>query len=150
MSKKLLIILGIVVMVILAAGGGFFAGISLGGGRARQSFFQGQFGGQGGQLQRSGRTPQPGQGNGGRPGGGIMGTIKSVEGDTVVVTTQNGDTQVHTSDTTLVEKFTAVSVGDLQVGERVVVTGSPNDDGSVTARSIQSMRNFQAAPPNAP
>lgn len=149
MSKKVLIVLGIVVLVILAAGGGFFAGISLGGGRSR-SAFQGQFGGQGGQFQRSGRTPQPGQGNGGRPGGGVMGTIKSVDGDTLVVTTQNGDTQVHTSDTTLIEKYTTVNLGDLNVGERVVVVGSSNDDGSVTARSIQSMRNFQAAPPNAP
>ena len=68
----------------------------------------------------------------------------------LVVTTQNGDTQVHTSDTTLIEKYTMVNLGDLNVGERVVVVGSSNDDGSVTARSIQSMRNFQAAPPNAP
>jgi hypothetical protein len=51
---------------------------------------------------------------------------------------------VHATDTTLIEKYMTVGVADLQAGERVVVSGSQNDDGSVTARSIQSMRNFQA------
>jgi hypothetical protein len=42
---------------------------------------------------------------------------------------------VQTADTTLVEKYTTASVGDLKVGEQVIVSGSQNDDGSVTARS---------------
>ena len=45
---------------------------------------------------------------------------------------------MQTSDTTLIEKTMSVSVGDLKVGERVMVSGSKNDDGSYTARSIQS------------
>jgi hypothetical protein len=57
---------------------------------------------------------------------------------------------VHATDTTLVEKYTAVGVGDLEVGERVIVSGSQNDDGSVTARSIQSMQGFQAPQSSAP
>jgi hypothetical protein len=144
MNKRVLIGLGILVLVILAAGGGFFAGTAMAQNRARQGFFRGQFGGQEGQFQRPARTPQPGQEGDVRSGGGIMGTIKSVEGDTVVITTQEGETQVHATDTTLIEKYMTVGVGDLEVGERVVVSGSQNDDGSVTARSIQSLRNFQA------
>jgi hypothetical protein len=147
MNKRILIGLGILLLVVLAAGGGFYAGTVTAQG-ARQGFNRGQFAaGQGGQLQRADRTPQPGQQPGGTrmgPGGGVMGTIKSVEGNTLVVTTSDGDTQVHVTDTTLIEKYTTVGVGDLSVGERVVVSGSQNDDGSVTARSIQSMRNFQA------
>jgi hypothetical protein len=146
MSKRVLVGLAILVLVIMAAGGGFFAGTAVGASRARQDLFQGRFGGQAGQgsqFQRPARTPQPGQGGGARSGGGIMGTIKSVEGDTLIVTTSEGDTQVHATDTTFIEKYTAVGVEDLEVGERVVVSGSQNDDGSVTARSIQSLRGFQ-------
>lgn len=144
MNKRVLIGLGILLLVILAAGGGFFAGTAVAQSRARQGFFQRQFGGQGGQFQRPARTPQPGQGGGARLGGGIVGTIKTVEGDTLVITTQEGETQVHATDTTLIEKYMTVAVGDLKVGERVVVSGSQNDDGSVTARTIQSLRNFQS------
>jgi hypothetical protein len=148
MNKRILIGLGILLLVVLAAGGGFYAGTVTAQDRARQGFNRGQFAaGQAGQPQRPSRTPQPGQQQGGArsgPGGGVMGTIKSAEGNTLVVTTSDGDTQVHVTDTTLIEKYTAVGVGDLNVGERVVVSGSQNDDGSVTARSIQSMRNFQA------
>jgi len=75
-----------------------------------------------------------------RAGGGTMGTIESVEGNVVILTTQNGTVSVQTSDTTLVEKLMSVGVSDLTVGERVVVSGSANDDGSITARSIQSQR----------
>jgi len=39
-----------------------------------------------------------------------------------------------------------VTVGDLKVGEQVVVSGSRNNDGSYTARSIQSMRALPSVP----
>jgi hypothetical protein len=55
---------------------------------------------------------------------------------------------VHTTDTTLIEKYMTVHVEDLRVGERVVVSGSKNDDGSYTARSIQSMRALPSATPS--
>jgi len=141
MNKQVLIGVGIGILVVLIAGGSFFAGTAVGASRARQSFFQGRFGGQGGQ---EGQFQRQGQPAGARPGGGIMGTIKSVEGDTLVVTTSQGDTQVQATNTTLVEKYMAASLGDLKVGERVVVSGTQNDDGSVTAQSIQSLRDFQA------
>ncbi len=137
MNKQVLIGLGIGILVVLVVGGSFFAGTLVGESRARQGFFQGRLGGQGGQFQRQGQPP------GGRPGGGIMGTIKSAQGDALIITTSQGDTQVQTTDTTVVEKYTTASVGDLKVGERVVVSGTPNDDGSITAQSIQSMRDFQ-------
>jgi hydrogenase maturation factor len=66
-----------------------------------------------------------------------MGTIKAVEGDTLVVTTEKGEIRVQTTDTTLIEKSMALEVGDLEVGEQVMVSGSQNDDGSITARSIR-------------
>jgi hypothetical protein len=44
------------------------------------------------------------------------------------------------------EKYVAVNVGDLEVSEQMVVSGSRNDDGSFTARSIRSLRALPSAP----
>lgn len=82
------------------------------------------------------RTPQPGE-EAAPFRGGIMGTIEAIEGDTLVVTTEAGEVRVQTTDTTLIEKSMTVGVEDLEAGEQVVVAGSRNDDGSVTARSIR-------------
>jgi len=146
MSKRVLIGLGILALVVLAGGGGFFYGTSVGEARARQTrqqLFQHGMRGQGGQFPGALRTPQPG-GEGSAPlGGGIMGTIEAIEGDTLVVSTQEGTIRVRTTDTTLIEKYTSVAVEELEIGERLTISGSRNDDGSVTARSIQSLRAFR-------
>jgi len=80
-------------------------------------------------------------------GGGIMGTIEGIDGDSLVVSTEEGTIRVQTTDTTLIEKSMTVTVGDLEVGEGVVVSGSQNDDGSLTARSIRSMQGFMFQQP---
>ena len=69
-----------------------------------------------------------------------MGTIEAVEGDTLIVTTQEGDISVRTTDTTMIEKYTTVTIGDLEAGEGVVVSGTRQDDGSYTARSIRVLQ----------
>jgi len=165
MGKRVVAGLGILALVLLAAAGGFFYGTSVGEARAnaaQQQFFQQRFGGQGrqpgqgqggpgGQLPGTGQTGQPGQRGAGRFGGGTLGTIEAIEGDSLIVSTDLEETiRVQTTDTTLIEKFTAVKMGDLVVGERVVVSGSRNDDGSITARSIQSLRAFPAPGPEQP
>jgi hypothetical protein len=63
-----------------------------------------------------------------------------------VVSTGTETIRVQTTDTTLIQKYMPVTVGDLKVGEQVVVSGSRNDDGSYTARSIQSMRALPSVP----
>ena len=136
MNRRIVTVVGILALVIVAAGGGYFAGMSVGkaqASQARRQFAQGGFNG------RNDQTPQPGQG-GARQGGGTMGTIEAIAGDTLTVNTQQGIVQVKTTDTTLIEKNMTVSIGELKTGERVMVLGSKNDDGSITARSIQSMR----------
>ena len=140
MNKKWLIVAAVVVLAVGA--GSFWAGMSFGESRAnqaRQRLFQERFGGQGGQITVPGpfRTPQPGQGGAERFAGGILGTIEAVEGDALVITTQEGAIRVRITDTTLVEKYTTVAIGDLETGERVAVSGMRNEDGSYTARSIQ-------------
>ena len=153
MSKHVLIGLGILALVILAAGGGFYYGTSVGEARAsqaRQQLFQQRMRGEGGQFPGPFQAPQPGQEGGARLGGSILGTIEAVEGDTVVVSTQEGTLRVRTTDTTLIEKYSSVGVEGLDIGEQVMISGSRNDDGSVTARSIQTLRQRQLLQPNQP
>ena len=98
---------------------------------------QERFAGQGG-----GRQGGAGQDAAGGPelfGGGNMGTIESIENGVITVRTDDAAIQVVTTDTTLIEKLMSVTVDDLQVGEQVAVSGSENDDGTTTARSIRVM-----------
>ena len=86
-----------------------------------------------------------GAGLGGRAGGGgefaagnaTIGTIKLIDGSTVYVQTPGGDiVQVSTSAGTKVTASSTVPVKDLQPGETVIVDGSKNSTGGVTATSI--------------
>jgi len=138
--RKTLIIIAALLVVLAVGAGSFWAGMSYGESRAnqaRQRLLRERFGGQGGQFPGPFRTPQPGQGGAERLAGGIMGTIEAVEGDALVITTQEGAIRVRITDTTLVEKYTTVTIGDLETGEKVVVSGTRNEDGGYTARSIQ-------------
>lgn len=153
MNKRILIGLGILVLVILAAGGGFTYGTSVGEARAnqaRQQLFRERFRGQSGQFPGPFQTPQPGQESGERLRGSILGTIEAVEDDVLVISTQEGTLRVRTTDTTLIEKYQPVGVEELETGERVVISGSRNDDGSVTARSIRTLRQSQLPQPGMP
>jgi len=96
------------------AGGGFGGGGTGGGG--------GGFGGAGGGF---------------AAGNATIGTIKLVDGKTVYVQTTAGDiVQVSTSAATKVTVSTSVPVKDLTPGETVIVEGSKNSSGGVTATSI--------------
>jgi hypothetical protein len=148
--KKIWIGIAVALLVVAVGGGAFFGGMSYGKSQARQnltSLMQGRFGARGGQFPSTGVLPQ------GTPegttsfGGGIRGTIQAIEGNTLVINADEGIVKVQTTDTTLIEKNMPVSVGDLKVGETVVVSGPQNEDGSITARSVMSMRAFQ---PNQP
>ena len=86
-----------------------------------------------------------GAGLGGRGGGGgefaagnaTIGTIKLIDGSTVYVQTPGGNiVQVSTSAGTKVTASSTVRVKDLQPGETVIVEGSKNSTGGVTATSI--------------
>lgn len=150
-------VIALVAVLLLAAvgGGAFYYGTKVGEKRVLQNpqlLFQRMAAGQeGGQFQRQFQgqipgpsgTPQPGQRGIQALGGGVAGTIERIEGTTLVISTDEGSVRVQTSDTTLIEKMMSVDVTDLQIGERVMVSGSKNEDGSYTARSIQSLRGTQ-------
>ena len=70
-------------------------------------------------------------------GNATVGTIKLIDGSTVYVQTSAGDiVQVATSAGTKVTASSTVPVKDLQPGETVIVEGSKNSSGGVTATSI--------------
>jgi hypothetical protein len=76
--------------------------------------------------------------SGGGPGGAIVaGTVSSVSGDTVTVTTSSGDDQFQLSASTTILKVESATESDLVQGEFALVRGQRNQDGTVTATSVQ-------------
>jgi hypothetical protein len=91
----------------------------------------GGFGGARGGLSGTGGTGGFAEGN------ATVGTIKLIAGSTVYVqTSAGGIVQVVTSSGTKVTVSSTVPVKDLQPGETVIVEGSKNSSGGVSATSI--------------
>lgn len=149
---KTTIVAVIVVVVAAVAGvGGFFAGNSFGPNaqalsvvtqfRAQRSGSGGTGAGQFGQggTGGAGQSGQGGQGatQGRRPV--AFGTVKSVQGNTIQVTAQDGTiTTVTTDSTTVVQKTVSGAVTDVQPGQRITVMGTQSgSDVTATAISIQ-------------
>lgn len=148
--KKIWIVIGVLVLVVAVGGGAFWAGMAYGKSQARQNlagFMQERLRARGIQLPEGAQIPGQFQ-QGGTVRFGIRGTIQAIEGNTLVINSDEGIVKVQTTDTTLIEKNMPVKVSDLKVGEMVVVSGPRNEDGSITARSIMSMRAFQPTQPS--
>jgi hypothetical protein len=147
--KRVLIVLGGIVFALVLAGGGFFAGVNMGKAQAQDdqaAFFRqrgfdpndagtgGAAGGQGffggGQNGAAG-----GQGAGARRG--VTGTVQKVEGNTLTVTSAQGETvTVQITDSTPIEKTVAGSAGDLTAGANVLIIGTRSGN-NVAATAIQ-------------
>ena len=126
MNKKQ-IILGALVIIIV--GGAFYAGTAYGKG---QTSARGQFAAGAGFAGRIGART-------GAAGGFTAGQILSVSNGSVTIQEQNGSSSeiVLVSNTTQISKSVAGAITDLTPGTSIVVTGSTNSDGSLTAQSIQ-------------
>lgn len=144
MNQTLRIALGVVVVLILVAGS-FYGGTLYGKQQAEDSVPEAfrermaQFAQSGGAAgTHEGGVGQGGFGRFGGQGGGLVGQIEEINGDTLVITNMNGQqTRVQVTETTLIEKYASVTVAELEPGEQVTVSGSENEDGSITARSVQ-------------
>lgn len=161
--KKVWIIIGAVLLALAIAGASFWGGMRYASAQAAQTaqqFFQGGFGDRAGQfpggqfspgeqLPEAMRTRQAGRGTVPQVGEGIVGTIQAIEGTVVVLNTSDGAVRIETTGTTLIQKTMNVGVDDLEVDEQVMVLGRQNDDGTITARSIQPLRMGQAGQPAA-
>jgi hypothetical protein len=142
----------VVFVVVLVGGGTFYAGTKVGENRVLQNpqlFFQQMAGRQGGQFPGFGRTGAQGQPGAGQSpadaprAAGTIGTIEKIDGNTLSLSTEQEIIDVKTSETTLIQKLMAVGPDELEVGEQVIVTGSRNEDGSITARSIRSAQGIR-------
>jgi len=71
-------------------------------------------------------------------GGNITGEISSADEKSLTIKMTNGSSKiVLLTEKTSVNKATEAAVSDLKVGEKVVIFGSTNTDGSVTAQNVQ-------------
>ncbi len=140
MTKKALV--AVAVIVILVGGGAFYGGMKYAQSKVPQRTGQGNFG----DLQRSGAANMGGlRGNG--SGGFTTGEIIAKDSSSVTVKLNNGGSKiVFYSDATEVDKFAKGTAGDLQVGKSVTVSGQANQDGSLTAQTIQIRPARPAAP----
>ena len=77
---------------------------------------------------------------GGRSTGGgfTNGIVLSKDANSITVKLQNGGSKiVFISDATKVSKSADGVLGDITIGAQVVVSGTPDSDGSLTAQSVQ-------------
>ena len=137
MKNNMLII--IIVVVVLVGGGAFFAGLQYQKSKtpsfANRSAdgFRGQFGQD---NHESGQDNFRGRFSG--RGGAVTGEIIAKDEDSVTVKDQDGGSKiVFISDTTTVRKTEEGTLDDLAEGTQVVIFGSENDNGSITAENIQ-------------
>ena len=160
--KKAWIGVAVALLVVAVGAGAFWAGMTYGKSQAEQDvmgLIQERMGAgaRGGRVPGQGMFPQGEQGDAPQFGEsmmgamgtmGTMGTIEGVEGETLIINTDEGLIRVQTTDTTLIQKNMSVGVGDLEIGEAVVVSGPQNDDGSITARSVMSVGAFRFERPS--
>lgn len=129
--------LPIVIIILLIAGAAFFGGMKYGQSKNSSRRFSGQNMGTGGPA--NGRAGN--QAGGGLTSGEIISKddpAKDGAGKSINVKLQNGSSKiVFYSDTTEVGKFVNGISSDLEIGKSVMITGTTNSDGSITAKSIQ-------------
>lgn len=117
-----------VIVVIVAFLGGMYAGrLTV---RARASFAA--FG--------AASSTRAGFGGGARGAGGgfVAGTVSSIDSQSITLTLPNGNSEiVFYSSSTSIIKPSPASISDLSAGTMVMIGGTSNSDGSLTAQSIQ-------------
>jgi hypothetical protein len=148
--RKPVILLGAVLGVLVVAGGSFFGGMAFQ--RYRQTSVQQQFFadrgfGAGGQAPLFGSGAPQGEfvplGDEGGAGGqavtgrGANGTVGSLAGDTLQLTTAEGEITVTLTDETVLTRTATAERSDLHAGARVAVIGERDDSGVITAAVIQ-------------
>jgi len=131
-----------VLLVLIAGAGSFFGGMKYT--QAKNSATRTQQA-----AARQGGFNGMGRRNGanGQNGAFINGEILSKDDKSVTIKLQDGGSKiVLLSGSTTIGKTTDGTVNDLEVGKNVMVNGTNNSDGSVTAQSIQIRPNIPAAP----
>lgn len=138
----------IILAIIVVGGGAFYGGMKYGQSKAPQGFTQGDFQNlrnlspeeRQQRLQELGaNTGGSRNRTGGQQGGGFAsGEIIAKDDKSVTIKLRDGGSKiVFYSDTTEIGKIVNGAAADLEIGKTITVNGSPNQDGSLTAQSIQ-------------
>jgi hypothetical protein len=133
--------INVVIIAVVIAAASFFGGMKFRDyqiSKTRANFANGNFRGQfpGGANAQNGTT----NGNNNRFAGArpVEGEIVSMDNNSVTVKMPDGSTKIIIlSDSTTYNKATEGSKSDLQTGSQILVTGTENSDGSMTAQNIQ-------------
>ena len=137
MNRTLIIIIAV---ALLAGGGAFYGGMKYGQSKALGNL--GNFrnlSSQERQQMGAGITGSFGNRTGNQTGAGfINGEIISKDNQSITVKMRDNSSKIiFYSGTTEISKFASGASGDLEVGKTVMVNGTANQDGSLTAQSIQ-------------
>jgi len=130
MNKNLIIVS---VLVIIALGGGFFAGMQYEKSKAPSL--------PGGAFMMGGNGQMRGRFGGGQNRAGfapVRGQVLSIDSTGMTVKLSDGSSKiVVVAPSTLFVKSSSASASDVKSGDTVVVVGTQNSDGSVTAQNVQ-------------
>jgi hypothetical protein len=124
--KKYIVHMVWVVIAIVALGGGFFWGKA--NGAASQA--TGSVGAYSSSMRRAA--------NSAAGGGLVVGTIAVIDSSSITLQLANGNSEVvFYSTSTPISEPTMISANTLKVGTTIMVGGTSNSDGSLTAQTIQ-------------
>jgi hypothetical protein len=132
-----------IILVLVGLGAGFFGGIQYRNyqiNKARGSFAAGGTGAAGTFQRFTGsRTGGTGAaGARGGAGGAVTGSVLSMDASSLTVKLADGSTKIVLfGGSTTYSNTAAAAQSDLKVGNNVMVFGTPNSDGSVTATNVQ-------------
>jgi hypothetical protein len=130
MQKQTLIIAA--VALVIGLGGGYWGGHAFASGTTTPT--NGTFTRGGGGA----GTFAGGRGAGGAGGGFLSGTVAAKDATSVTIDTRDGSSHVVlVSPTVSVAKSVAGTLADVGIGSTVIVMGTTNSDGSLSATSIQ-------------
>ncbi len=117
-----------VVLMLVVGGGAFYGGMKYAQSKASQGRAQGFLGA----GVRNGGLEN------GSSGGFTAGEIISKDDKSVTIKLRDGGSKIiFYSDTTKIDKSTTGTSEDLEIGKTVTISGKTNQDGSITAQSIQ-------------
>ena len=133
------ILLSVIVTAVIVGGGAFFGGMQY---AKSQTLDMGDLASRFGNFdpsQRSGISGGPGGFTRSQAGGGfVSGEILSMDAESMTIKLPDGGSKlVFFSEVSKINKMTEGSSADLTTGTTITVTGTSNDDGSVTASTIQ-------------
>ncbi len=137
MTSKLTAI--VIIVAVVFAGAGFYGGIMYQ--KSKTPSFA---------LRTAGGAGFAGRRTGANGASFLNGQVMSINGSTMTVKLMNGGSQiVILAPSTAYRKAVDGAASDLSVGNNVIVTGSANSDGSITAQGVQ-IRSASSTPPGMP